>query len=132
MNVSRTVAVACEGAEGLAGPVSGHFGRTPYFVVAELDGSEVVSSKLVASPGHGPGCGMPAFVHSLKVSAVIVGGIGGGAVAGLSAHGIEIVAGAVGNAQEVLSAFARGALAKGEGSCQGHGGHGNGCHHHHH
>jgi hypothetical protein len=34
MNEQRTVAIACASADGLAGDVSGHFGHTPYFVVA--------------------------------------------------------------------------------------------------
>src|ERR1035437_7527453 len=62
MEISKFVAVACDSAEGVAGDVSGHFGRTPFFVVAELAGDQVVSSRAVASPGHGEGCGMPNFV----------------------------------------------------------------------
>ena len=131
MNLARTVAIACESAEGLAGQVSGHFGRTPYFVVAELDGHDVASSKLVAAPAHGSGCGMPAFVQSLGATAIIVGGIGAGALGGCAARGIEIVAGATGNAGTALAAFAKGELAPGEPACHGHGAHDHGCHHQH-
>jgi predicted Fe-Mo cluster-binding NifX family protein len=130
MNVERKVTVACESGDGLAGQVSGHFGRTPYFVVATLDGEEVVDTTLVPSPGHGPGCGMPDFVRSLGVCAVIVSGIGGGAIAGLGARGIEIVAGAGGNARAALAAYAKGELSPAEPGCHGHGDHGP-CHHHH-
>jgi predicted Fe-Mo cluster-binding NifX family protein len=129
MNDQRTVAIACDSADGLAGNVSGHFGHTPFFVVAEVDDGKIVSSRIVTSPGHGEGCSMPSFVGSLGVSAIIVGGIGAGAVNGLGARGIEVVAGATGNAQGALAAFAAGSLAKGEPGCGGHGhAHGGGSH----
>ena len=64
MNQQNSVAIACEGAEGLAGDISGHFGHTPFFIVAQLDGSTIVSSRAVASPGHGEGCSMPSFTSS--------------------------------------------------------------------
>jgi predicted Fe-Mo cluster-binding NifX family protein len=60
-------------------------------MVAELAGDQIVSSRAVASPGHGEGCSMPSFVHGLGVGSVIVGGIGGGAANGLAARGIEVI-----------------------------------------
>jgi len=131
MNQKSTIAIACESAEGLAGDVSGHFGHTPFFVVAELDGSEILSSRTVASPGHGEGCSMPGFVRKLGVSSVIVGGIGAGAVNGLASGGIEVVAGATGNAGVVLGAYAKGTLVTGEPGCGEHGHGRHGCGHHH-
>ncbi len=131
MDRSKTVAVACESAAGLAGDISGHFGRTPFFVVAEIADGRVTSSRAVASPGHGEGCSMPNFVHSLGVASVIVGGIGGGAVNGLAMRGIEVIAGATGNAGDALKSYAAGTLTSGEPGCHGHGGHGHGCGHHH-
>ncbi len=134
MESTKNVAIACESAAGLAGNVSGHFGHTPFFVVAEIAGGKIVNSKCLASPGHGQGCSMPGFVHSLGVSSVIVGGIGGGAVNGLHRYGIEVIAGASGNAGEALRSYATGTLISGEPGCHGHG-HGDhgdhGCSHHH-
>jgi predicted Fe-Mo cluster-binding NifX family protein len=135
MNTSKTVAIACSSAQGLAGTVSGHFGHTPYFVVAEIKDQEILSSTLVASPGHGEGCNMPAFVQGLGATAIIVGGIGAGAVNGLAARGIQVVAGASGNAGSLLASFARGALESGAPGCQagahGHGAGQHACGHHH-
>jgi predicted Fe-Mo cluster-binding NifX family protein len=131
MNSSKTVAVACESAAGLAGDVSGHFGHTPFFVVAEIADGRVTTSRSMASPGHGEGCNMPSFVQSLGATAVIVGGIGGGAVNGLARCGIEVIAGASGNAGDVLKSYAAGTLISGEPGCQGQGGHSHGCSHHH-
>jgi predicted Fe-Mo cluster-binding NifX family protein len=132
MSEQRTVAVACESPEGLAGNVCGHFGHTPFFVLAELAGEKILSTRTVRSPGHGQGCSMPGFIGSLGVSAVLVGGIGAGAVNGLGARGIQVVAGASGNAGEALAAFASGMLVGGEPGCGGHHRHGHACGHGHH
>lgn len=136
MESTKTVAIACESATGLAGDVSGHFGHTPFFVVATIAGGQVASSRIVASPGHGPGCGMPGFVHSLAVTSVIVGGIGPGAVNGLARLGIEVIAGISGNAGDAIKSYAAGSLVAGSTGCHGHGhgghghgGHGDGCGH---
>jgi len=131
MDRSKIVAIACETADGLAGQVSGHFGQTPFFVVAEIAGGQVTTSRAVASPGHGEGCNMPSFVQGLGASAVIVGGIGGGATNGLAAKGIEVIAGASGNAGRVLKSYAGGTLISGAPGCHGHGSHSHGCGHDH-
>jgi predicted Fe-Mo cluster-binding NifX family protein len=124
MSTSKFVAVACDSAAGLAGAVNGHFGQTPFFVVAEIAGNQLVSATTVRSPGHGEGCGMPTFVHGLGVSAVIVGGIGGGALHGLAARGIEVIPGVSGKVEDVLKSYAVGLLIAGKPGCGGHGGHG--------
>lgn len=131
MNTSKIVAVACESAAGLDGEVSGHFGHTPFFVVAEISNGQLTTARSVASPGHGEGCNMPDFVHSLGATAVIVGGIGGGAVRGLSLRGIEVIAGTSGHVGEVLKSYAGGRLISGEPGCHGHGGSGQDCGHQH-
>ncbi len=130
MDSTKLVAIACDSAAGLSGDVNGHFGRTPYFVVAEIADGKVVTSRTVASPEHGEGCSMPGFVHSLGVSVVIVGGIGGGALHGLARCGIAVIAGASGNAGAALQSFAAGTLVSSAPGCGGHGGHGHGCGHH--
>lgn len=129
MDRTKTVAVACDSAAGLAGDISGHFGQTPFFVVAEIVDGQVTASRPVPSPGHGEGCNMPTFVHGLGAASVIVGGIGGGAVSGLTQRGIEVIAGTSGNAGEALRSYAAGTLISGEPGCHGHGGHSHGCGH---
>lgn len=127
----RSIAIACEGPEGLAGDVSRHFGHTPHFVVAALDGPTVLATTLVASPGHGEGCSMPQFVGELGVGAVVVGGLGAGAAHRLSALGVEVIGGVSGNAGEALRALAAGTLERGDATCSGHGAAGHRCGHHH-
>jgi predicted Fe-Mo cluster-binding NifX family protein len=134
MSDSKSVAVACETEAGLGGGVSAHFGHTPYFVVAEVAGGKVVSTRVVASPGHGEGCSMPQFVQTLGVQALIVGGLGGGAASRLEAFGIAVFGGTAGSAGEALQAWADGKLGAGAVGCSGHGAEGGGSHscgHHH-
>ncbi len=129
MDRSKTVAIACASAAGLAGDISGHFGHTPTFVIAEITDGRVTTARAVPSPGHGEGCNMPSFVHGLGATSLIVGGIGGGAVNGLAMRGIEVIAGASGNAGDVLKSYAAGTLISSEPGC--HGSHDHGCGHHH-
>ena len=133
MSNSRLVAVACEGPEGLGGNICGHFGHTPFFVVAELDGSKVLTTKVVASPGHGEGgCSMPQFIQQLGAHALIAGGMGARAADMLTTFGVEVLGGASGNAGVALAALASGSLAKGDSTCAGHGSAGHTCGHEHH
>ncbi|HEY3447554.1 MAG TPA: NifB/NifX family molybdenum-iron cluster-binding protein [Myxococcales bacterium] len=125
MSGNRVVAIACEDGAGLESTVSRHFGHSPFFLVAQLSGEKVVDTKTVPSPGHGEGCSMPQFVKTLGAQAVVVGGLGPGAVAGLGNFGIEVLAGVSGKAGDALLAFARGTLVAREASCGGHG-----CGHH--
>jgi predicted Fe-Mo cluster-binding NifX family protein len=136
MNPSKIIAVACETADGLAAAVCGHFGHAPFFVVAEIADRQVTASRTVASPAQGGGRATANFVHGLGATAVIVGGVGGGAMNGLAARGIEVIAGVSGNAGEVLKSYAAGRLISGDPDCHGHhGGHDEGEHgghgHHH-
>lgn len=127
MNPSKIVAVACDTAAGLAADVCGHFGHAPFFVVAEISAGQVKASRTVASPPQGGGRAMAELVHSLGATAVIVGGLGGGAMNALAARGIEVIAGVGGNAGEVLKSYAAGRLIAGDPACRGqHGGHGEG------
>ncbi len=133
MPENQLIAIACEGPEGLGGNINGHFGHTPYFAVAEVQGAKIVSTKLVPSPGHGEGgCSMPQFIKQLGAHAILVGGLGARAVEMLTSLGIEVFGGASGNAGEALRAFAEGSLVKGDSTCGGHGSDGHHCGHHHH
>ena len=124
------------------GRVFEHFGHTEQFkMYTVLDGA-VASSQVVrvTGAGHGALAGMLAE-HGVDV--LICGGIGGGAQAALAEQGIELCAGASGDADAAVEAFLRGELVNtgancshhnGEHSCHGHeegeehpcGGHGNG------
>lgn len=116
------------------GQIFQHFGKTETFRVYETDDGQVTGSALLASgeTGHGALAGLLA---ENGVDVLICGGIGGGAMAALEEQGIEVCAGASGDADAAVEAYLKGELASagvncshhGEGhSCGGHG-EGSGC-----
>jgi len=130
MRNSRVVAIACEDGAGLNSEVSGHFGHTPFFLVALIRGSTAIDTRTVKAPGHGEGCRMPDFVERLGAQALVVGGLGAGAAARLDALGVEVFAGASGPVGDALRAICDQTLAQNEASCAGGGSEGHACGHH--
>ncbi|MEA4884181.1 MAG: NifB/NifX family molybdenum-iron cluster-binding protein [Clostridia bacterium] len=104
------------------GVVYPHFGKAPEYTAYAIEDGKIVSKETISSPGHGV-CGMPAFMQEHRVEVVIAGGIGQGAIENLIVRGIEVVAGASGNADQVVQAYLRGSLATSPQTC-GCGGHG--------
>jgi predicted Fe-Mo cluster-binding NifX family protein len=130
-SIGKIVAVACETDTGLESSVCGHFGHTPFFLVAYVADGKIVTSKVITSPGHGEGgCSMPGFIQGLGAKALVVGGLGGGAAARLDSMGIEVIGGVSGKAGDALSALVAGNLTSGDSTCHGHGGDGHVCSHH--
>ena len=122
------------------GQVFQHFGHTEAFKIYEVEGDKVVSSEVIESNGVGHGA-LAGLLSDNTIDALICGGIGGGAMAALNEAGIEVCAGAEGDADAVVEAYLKGELTStgvncdhhGKGhSCGGHGeGHscgGGGCH----
>ena len=103
------------------GEVFQHFGRTENFKIYEVEDKKVVSSEVIEtnSTGHGALAGLLA---GEGIDVLICGGIGGGAQTALEEAGIELVAGADGNTDEVVESFLRGELIST----------GSNCHHHEH
>lgn len=117
--------------EGLASRVYGHFGSAPTFLVvdaAKSEVSEVVNRDL--HHAHGA-CSPLRALGGHPIDAVVVGGIGGGALAGLTGAGIQVLEARGTTVAENLTAWSQGALAPwapGR-TCGGHG-HGHSCGHH--
>jgi predicted Fe-Mo cluster-binding NifX family protein len=110
--------------------VSSHYGQSEGFILAEVDNGLVRSRSTIQAPAqHSCGGLAKLFIHH-KVDTVIVGGIGGGAIQHLNAAGIDIVAGASGNIDEVLSSYIVGSLVPGDAVCGGEHGQSGQCHHH--
>ena len=115
---------------GLESPVFNHFGSAPVFVVVDTDGSsvaEVINRDL--HHAHGA-CSPLKALDGHQVDAVVVGGIGGGALAGLTRAGIRVFRSAAPTIAENLARLGQGTLTAwlpGE-SCGGHG-HGHTCSH---
>ncbi len=128
------VAITCEN-----GNVFQHFGRTPSFMVYDVEDGKVVGSELIGTNGTGHGA-LAGFLAELGAKVLICGGIGGGAVNAMNEAGVEIYAGASGNTDDVIKEYVNGTLPQvGDATCDhhdhehGHEGHdcshGGGCHH---
>ena len=110
------------------GEVFQHFGHTETFKVYEVENGKVVSSEIVGSNGSGHGA-LAGLLADKSIDVLICGGIGGGAQTALSERGIELCAGASGNADEAVEAYLRGELVNTGANCNHHG-EGHSCHDH--
>ena len=90
------VAVTCEN-----GSVFQHFGHTPEFAIFDVEDGKILaeSVKTCGDCGHGALAGLLA---DEKVSVLICGGIGGGAINALKEAGILVVGGMSGPVRTVV------------------------------
>ena len=102
------------------GDVFQHFGHTEEFKVYEVEDGRIVSSEIIGSNGSGHGA-LAGLLNDRGIDVLICGGIGGGAQAALSERGIELCAGAEGNADEAVEAYLRGELENTGANCDHHG-----------
>ena len=102
------------------GDVFQHFGHTEEFKVYEVEDGRIVSSEIIGSNGSGHGA-LAGLLNDRSIDVLICGGIGGGAQAALSERGIELCAGAEGNADEAVEAYLRGELENTGANCDHHG-----------
>ena len=110
MSEETLIVVAAEEACGFDGEVSAHFGRCPFFLLAEADGTRVTVSQVVPNPyhgGHQPGA-VPRFVRDMGADVIIAGGMGPGAIEMFHDFGIDVATGATGAVTTVLGSYLRG------------------------
>ena len=101
------------------GEVFQHFGRTENFKVYEVEDNKVISSEVIGSNGTGHGA-LAGLLAGEGIDVLICGGIGGGAQTALAEAGIELVAGAQGNTDEVIETYLRGELISTGSNCHHH------------
>ena len=102
------------------GEVFQHYGRTPQFKVYEIADGRIVSSEVIDTNGTGHGA-LAGFLENMDAEVLICGGIGGGAQVAMSEAGIQLFAGAAGNADEVVKEYLAGTLPQiGEATCDHH------------
>lgn len=97
---------------GLESTLSPHFGRCPFFVLVELDGTETGSIRTIVNPyasSHETGQ-IPAFAAEQGVEVMLAGGMGPQAIAAFASLGVRAVTGGQGAARRVLDDYARGNL----------------------
>jgi predicted Fe-Mo cluster-binding NifX family protein len=123
----KKIAVAITTDQGLKSLIADHFGRCPYYLIAEVEGKEVVASEVIKNPfymAHSPGV-VPRFINEQGAEVMISGGMGPRAIDMFLSLGIEAVTGASGEAGDALSLYLEGNL-KGASECpddeRGHGG----------
>ena len=101
------------------GNIFQHFGKTEFFKVYEVEGGKVVSSEVIGSNGVGHGA-LAGLLADRSVDVLICGGIGGGAQAALEQAGVELCAGAEGDADQAVEAYLRGELVSSGANCDHH------------
>ena len=107
------------------GNIFQHFGHTETFKVYEVEDGKVVSSEVIGSKGSGHGA-LAGLLAGKSVDVLICGGIGGGAQTALEERGIELCAGASGDADAAVEAYLRGELENTGANCDHHDHHGKG------
>ncbi len=109
---------------GLESPIYGHFGTAGYFIVVDsANGKFETLSNSDRVHEHG-GCRPLAALGGKTVEAVVVGGIGMGALRKLKAAGIRVYRAAEGTISENLALIQSGKLPEYTSmmTCAGHGG----------
>ena len=99
-----------EADKGLKSEVYGHFGSAPMFVIydSETKGVTAVSNK---DMGHEHGaCNPVKALDGRSVNAIIVGGIGAGAISKLNMMGIKVYKANAADIQENISLFTSSSL----------------------
>jgi predicted Fe-Mo cluster-binding NifX family protein len=112
---------------GLDSRMSAHFGSAPFFAIVNT-GSRSCRSVPNAHESHEHGrCQPMGALEGQEVNAVVVGGIGAGALSKLKAAGVRVYMARAASVGAALDAFNTGTLAEitPAAACQGHG-HGQG------
>ena len=108
------------------GSVFQHFGKTENFKVYEVENGQVLSGEVISSNGSGHSA-LAGLLAGQNVDVLICGGIGGGAQAALTEAGIELCAGAQGDADQAVEAYLKGELVSSGATCDHHHEEGHSC-----
>lgn len=121
------------------GQVFQHFGRTEQFKVYQITDGKITDSRIIGTDGNGHGA-LAGYLKAQGVAVLICGGLGGGAKTALKQAGIDVYAGADGEADQAVEDFLSGKLEQNSdiechhhdhqeaGGGDGHGCHNGGCH----
>lgn len=111
------------------GNIFQHFGKTEFFKVYEIEDNKVISSEVIGSNGTGHGA-LAGLLADQDVDVLICGGIGGGAQTALEEAGVEMCAGAQGDADQAVEDYLKGELVSTGANCDHHHEEGHSCGHH--
>jgi predicted Fe-Mo cluster-binding NifX family protein len=101
-----------------------HFGQSKQFLIVTVENGQVVEQKEIGSESlqHNH-AGLSGLFLAEGVSLVITGGIGQPALNALTEKGLQVIKGASGRCEEVLSKYLAGELVDKNVSCNHHGEH---------
>ena len=116
--------------QGLESRVFGHFGSAPGFIVVNMVTSELTAINNSDQIHQHGACNPVAGLGGHQVDAIVVGGIGGGALRKLNSAGMRVFQAREGTIADNIALFRADALQEyGPGhTCGGHG-HSQGCSH---
>ncbi len=117
-----------ESDRGLDSEVFGHFGSAPFFLIfnSETKSIDTINNQDL---GHAHGmCNPLEALNGRRVDAIVVGGIGAGAINKLNGMGIQVYRALKGTIQDNIALFEKSTMSeiKAEHACGGHAG---GCGH---
>ena len=102
----RKIVITTEDASGLSSPVCRKFGKSPYFVVAEVAGGEVVHTAVVANDrfsGHQMGLLHPTCRCGADV--LLAGGMEPRVAEMFADMGVEVISDLNGSARDALTRY---------------------------
>lgn len=105
------IGIATEGSN-----VAQHFGRCQAYTIVEIQDNQIISKKVVESPGHQPGF-LPGWLAQFGIQWVICGGMGPRAQQLFQQNNINPITGIVGTIDDTINNFCNGALESGENIC---------------
>ena len=108
------------------GNVFDHFGHSEQFKIYDIIGGEIASSAVV-TPDFSGHSELAEYLKENKVTALICGGIGGGAISALAEARILVFAGVSGDADEAVNALLSGKLSYVASATCNHHGHDHSC-----
>lgn len=104
--------------------VNQHFGMSKSFVIATIEDKKIVNiEEISAAELSHKHQGLADLLSNKGATVVIVGGIGGGAIAGLKSNGLEVIKGATGEYLKVIEEYINGTLENKDITCNHHGEH---------
>lgn len=101
------------------GTVFQHFGKTQFFKIYDVENGTVTNSTVIDNSGLGHEA-LAGLLADKAIDVLICGGMGPGAQAALSEAGLEVVAGASGDADAAVAAYLKGELVSTGVNCDHH------------
>lgn len=104
------------------GMVDDHFGHCAYYIIYSIENNTITGKENLQSPA---GCGCKSNIGSMlqekKVTYMLAGNIGEGAIQMLAMRGIQVIRGCAGNADTVVQDFLQGNIQDKNIVCHQHG-----------